>query len=212
VEEQGGVRLDEAPQTKFIACLKCGDVAPEKRFDSWRSTWRRAWFEGEYPLFVWPRSVPPQVPRLGYAPSEFQTKRWPYEALIEGWFPPLAREHERFIVVKDANHVSRRVVERPSSAVASGFDADRGREANREPGRSPSNGYLNPSQPLRLPEPPRHTCRLEADAYVARNADRRRRAEVCLDNSFHRRPSKRDPKIKHLVATVPSYSDAVRAS
>ena len=119
----------------------------------------------------------------GFTRSYRRTRR---TVQIEGWFPPLAREQDCFDVIKDANHENRRIVQQPSSKAASGSDACRGREATREADRTPSNGHLNPSQPPRTPQPPRRTCRLGADAYVARIEDRRRRGEICLDNSFHR--------------------------
>ena len=53
------------------------------------------------------------------------------EAPIEGWFPLIAREQKCFDLVEDAieSHSKR---ERPSSALASGSDANRGRVADRE--------------------------------------------------------------------------------
>jgi hypothetical protein len=61
----------------------------------------------------WPWSNPPEVPRIGYAPSEYRTKPWPKEVRIEGWFPHSAREPQRFDLVEDVNDLrSRR--ERPS--------------------------------------------------------------------------------------------------
>jgi len=48
---------------------------------------RRKRFEGEHPLNCWTRASAREFPRIGYAPSEYRTKPWPIEALIEGWFP-----------------------------------------------------------------------------------------------------------------------------
>jgi len=39
-----------------------------------------------------------KFPSIGYAPSEYRTKPWPQEVLIEGWFPLLAREQNSFRV------------------------------------------------------------------------------------------------------------------
>ena len=94
VEEQGEVRPDEASQARLKTRLTCGHVDPQEGYDRWHSTWRRARFEGEHPLLVWPGSNHPEVPRLGYAPSEYQKKPWSEEAQIEGWFPlSCARTH-----------------------------------------------------------------------------------------------------------------------
>jgi hypothetical protein len=38
----------------------------------------------------------PKSPRVGYAPSEYQKKPWPREALIEGWFPLIGKEQTHF--------------------------------------------------------------------------------------------------------------------
>ena len=52
-------------------------------------------------------AVTPKVPRIGYAPSEYQAKPWPREAPIEGWFPLFAREHTCFDLVEDVVEKSR---------------------------------------------------------------------------------------------------------
>jgi len=39
-----------------------------------------------------------KFPSIGYAPSEYRTKPWPQEVLIEGWFPYFAREQNGFRV------------------------------------------------------------------------------------------------------------------
>jgi hypothetical protein len=126
-------------------------------------------------LDVWRRGMPLDVPRAGYAPSEFQKKPWSEEALIEGWFPPLRRGQMGFDVVEDANAGSSKG-ERQSSALADGSDASCGR-VTRDPGRTRE---LNPDKP-------RRTCRQGADASVEEG--RRRSGEICLDTSFHRRRS-----------------------
>ena len=38
----------------------------------------------------------PKFPCLGYAPPEYQTKPWPFEAPIKGWFPPYCKEQNLF--------------------------------------------------------------------------------------------------------------------
>jgi transposase len=48
-------------------------------------------FEDEHPLFHWSRQLFKTL-RVSYASSEFQTKPWLQEALIERWFPPLTAE------------------------------------------------------------------------------------------------------------------------
>ena len=50
----------------------------------------------------WRRGTTLNVPWLGYAPSEFQKKPWPQEALIEGWIPRFTRGREGFDLVEDA--------------------------------------------------------------------------------------------------------------
>jgi transposase len=44
-----------------------------------------------------------EFPSVGYAPSEYQTKLWPVEALIEGWFPRSSRGHCGFTVPSTAD-------------------------------------------------------------------------------------------------------------
>src|SRR5262245_57329752 len=87
VEEQGEVRPDEALRAKLIARLTCGNVNPRSVDGRWRSTWRRATFEGEYPWTSWPGTNAPEVPGVSYAPSEYQKKQWPEEVQIGRWFP-----------------------------------------------------------------------------------------------------------------------------
>ena len=108
-------------------------------------------------------------------PSEYRTKPWPEEAPKEGWFPLFAREQKCFDLVEDAieSH-SRR--ERPSSALASGSDANRGRVADREAHKARCTCLLNAGKPRRVsqqnPDKPRRTCRLGANAYVEEGSGR----------------------------------------
>jgi hypothetical protein len=46
----------------------------------------------EHQLNSWTAAPADEFPRTGYAPSEYQTKPWPIEALIEGWFPLLRED------------------------------------------------------------------------------------------------------------------------
>src|SRR5262249_32045996 len=112
VEEQGEVRPDEAPQARVMTRLTWEGVGPRPRHERWRCTWRRARFEGEHPLGMWPERYRLEVPRVGYAPSEYQTKQWPEEALIEGWFPLSAREHACFDLVEGAGMLASPTEER----------------------------------------------------------------------------------------------------
>jgi hypothetical protein len=119
---------------------------------------------------------PPEVPSVGYAPSEYLKKQWPEEAQIKGWFPCFTREQMCFDVVEDANAGSLDG-ERQSPALAHGSYANRGRVGWRS-------SHLQRRAPGHL-ETPRHMCRLEADAYV--QEDGRRMGEMCLDTTFHKR-------------------------
>ena len=65
------------------------DEDSTKRWDPSRC-WRTR-FEGEHRHFSWPCRRD-EAPRVSYAPSEYQTKRWLKEARIERWFPRLAGE------------------------------------------------------------------------------------------------------------------------
>jgi hypothetical protein len=51
--------------------------------------------EGEHPYPNWPKAHSLEVLRIGYAPSKNQTKQWPHEAQMEGWFPRTCGEHTR---------------------------------------------------------------------------------------------------------------------
>jgi len=53
---------------------------------------RRKGFEGEYQLMRWSRADGPESPRIGYSPSESQTKRWAHESLIEASFSYFTEE------------------------------------------------------------------------------------------------------------------------
>src|SRR5262249_45716782 len=150
--------------------------------ERWRSTWRRAWFEGEYPIVSWARSTTPEFPFSGYAPSEFQRKPWPEEVQLAGWFPPFRRGQACFDVVEDANAESASGERERSDALADGSEA-RCVGVVRKPGRSRG---LNPGKP-------RRTCRLGADAYV--EEDRGRMGGICLDTSF--------PSGKQIACALP---------
>ncbi len=47
---------------------------------------------GEHPYFSWPTAQSLEVLRVSYAPPKNQTKRWPTEAQMEGWFPRTSGE------------------------------------------------------------------------------------------------------------------------
>jgi hypothetical protein len=188
VEEQGEVRPDEASQAKLKTRLTCGGVNPQEGCDRRRSIWRRARFEGEHPLFYWAQDTILELPRVGYAPSEFQRKPWSEEALIEGWFPLYAREHECFDLVDDADTSSSIKEERLSPALVSGFVGHAGRENDRI-GHEGFGGSPNADKSVCSCQPnagkPRRTWRLEADASVKEGGVRS--GENCLVTAFHRK-------------------------
>ena len=171
----------------------CGGVDPSRADTRWRSTRRRVWFEGEYPWTSWSGAPSPRPHDQGYAPSEYQTKQWPEEVQIEGWFPPFRRGHVCFHVVEVANAESSNGKWPSSSALADGSDASCGR-VDRTP---VCPGGLNPDKP-------RRTCRQGADASV--EEERGRSGEICLDTSFHRRSSSgpRGPSIRSSASRGPS--------
>ncbi len=53
-------------------------------------------FEGEHPLVSWPPGRDGESPDAGYAPSEYQLKRWPFEAQSGAWCPRSAGGQARF--------------------------------------------------------------------------------------------------------------------
>jgi transposase len=200
-KSHGEVRPDEASQARRKTRLSCGHVDPQGGYDRWQRTWRRARFEGEHPLLVWPGSKRPEVPRLGYAPSEYQRKPWSEEAQIEGWFPLHAREHTCFDRFEDASVNRRTTGERPSPAGVSSFAGHGGREDDRARHEGLGAGPLNADQPPCSRPPhastPRRTCRLEADASVEEHGWRA--GGIRLDTSFHRKTSKA-PFWKHSIS------------
>jgi hypothetical protein len=202
VEEPGEVRPDEASQARLKTRPPCAKVEPHEGCERRRRTWRRARFEGEHPWTHWPGSSRPEVPRIGYAPSEYRRKPWSEEARIEGWFPPWAREQQGFDLVEDAGVSSSTRGERQSPAGVSGFAGHGGREDDRAGCKGLGAGHLNAGKPSCARQPnagkPRRTCRLEADASV--EEDGRRAGEICLDTSFHRSESKRICEVKRLLA------------
>jgi hypothetical protein len=194
-DADGEVRPDEASQARLKTRLPCGHVDPQGGYDRWQRPWRRARFEGEYPLLGWPDRNHVEVPRVGYAPSEYQKKPWSEEAQIEGWFPLSAREHTCFDVVGGASGICGAMGERQSPAGVSGFAGRGGREDDHARHEGLGAGPLNTGKP-RHTRPlhagkPRRSRRLEADASV--EEDGWRAGGVRLDTSFHRRIRKADP-------------------
>jgi hypothetical protein len=99
VEEPGGVR-PQAQQTESAADRAAVFGPVLRQTGPGRTSPRRARVEGEHPSIRWARICDEEPPRVGYAPSEDQTKRWPIEAQIEGWFlPGEGREQVCFDVV-----------------------------------------------------------------------------------------------------------------
>ena len=52
-----------------------------------RNSPRRYKVGGQHPGNPWSGPKRVQSPCQGYAPPQYRTKRWPTEALMEGWFP-----------------------------------------------------------------------------------------------------------------------------
>jgi hypothetical protein len=107
----------------------------------------------------------PEVPSIGYAPSEFQTKRWPSKALIEVWFPFFAGEQNGFDVYGDANTEGS-----TSPRLAATIHADR------TTARATSTDRPHWDQ----------DARLKPDARCETEIDVGRMVRFCLDISFHR--------------------------
>ena len=112
---------------------------------------------------TWPRRQAAEVPPIGYALPEYQTKRWPSEVLIEGWFPPQAKEHDCFRIDEDASEDGAPTQRHLHPGQLEQFAERAGRE---QPG---TNSTVGPS----------------ADAGWKERGGRRA-AEVCLDIPFHR--------------------------
>src|SRR5262249_51537326 len=98
VEDQPGVRPDEAPEASCIARLDPEAGASSDARRDRRHIAGRARFEGEHPSAPWPWATP-EVLLAGYAPSELPNEAMANEGPDRRMVPALAGEHERFHLV-----------------------------------------------------------------------------------------------------------------
>ncbi len=94
--------MEASHHTKVIARLGWSRIRSVRAVSSRQQRQGRVRFEGEYPFEIWPWAQVTEVPRIGYAPSDYRMKPWPKEVLMEGWFP-LAGEPKGLDVVRRAN-------------------------------------------------------------------------------------------------------------
>jgi hypothetical protein len=88
VETPGAIRPSTASEATTNARLSTETVGSRAvRPYVWHFSQWRAGFEGEHPCISWPVANSGKVPRLSYAPSEYQKKQWLSEARIERWPP-----------------------------------------------------------------------------------------------------------------------------
>jgi hypothetical protein len=189
VEEPGEVRPDEASQAKVKTRPACGDANPQERCGRWRSTWRRARFEGEYPLQPWPgrsrvRGPTPRLCPLG-VPKEAMAARGPDRRMV----PALCARTHVLRSRRGCHRESPLREDRQSSVLAAGSDANHGRVDDREADRARCTSQLNAGKPRCIsplnPGKPLCSRRLGADASVEEGGVRM--GEICLDTTFHRR-------------------------
>ena len=160
MESQGGLRPGEGRQVaQQITRLGSHGDRDRQRCRSSQLDPRRQRFEGKHPSNFWARAVTSESPRIGYAPSEYRTKPWPHEALIEGWFPPYGRGQ-------------------------SGFQVEGSCEGCWLPKRSPGASVRRTHVGLRRSE---DDPRTGVDAGWKKDEFVRRRATSFLDIPFHRR-------------------------
>jgi hypothetical protein len=104
VESRGGVRPRQAPQAANGITRRGRRLSDGRQSCLGRhQVTGRERFEGEHQLNCWTGASAREFPRIGYAPSEYQTKPWPIEALIEGWFPLSSRGQCGFTVLSTAD-------------------------------------------------------------------------------------------------------------
>jgi len=108
VEERGGLRLRQAQEAEFGITRRGSWRSPERASVLNRHHVQgRKRFEGEHPLKHWTGTLVREFPSVSYAPSEYQTKLWPTEALIERWFPLSWRGQRGFTVLSTVDQHSR---------------------------------------------------------------------------------------------------------
>src|SRR5262249_18559389 len=102
VEDQPGVRSDEASEASCIARLDDEAGASSNARRDRRRIAGRARFEGEHPSAAWPWANP-EVLLAGYAPSELPNEAMANEGPDRRMVPALAGEHERFHLVANVD-------------------------------------------------------------------------------------------------------------
>ena len=100
VEDRGGIRLEQAQQNGFAIgrprrCELVGHGITDASTSRHGPTTK---VRGRVSIVPLDSRIFSKFPSIGYAPSEYRTKPWPQEVLIEGWFPLLAREQNGFRV------------------------------------------------------------------------------------------------------------------
>ena len=116
-------------------------------------------------MFRWTGATAREFLRVSYAPSEYQTKLWPLEALIERWFPPTWRGQCGFPVLSTVDHPAR-------------FHSP----------HAPGPRTCSHSAPRSLSQ--RSDSRTGVDAGCKNMGIAGRTMMVCLDILFHRRRNK----------------------
>jgi hypothetical protein len=187
VVETNGAALVEClkmiPGERHV-CLEEGTQSAWLYFSgSWHATERgsvfdrhhvqgRKRFEGEHQSNRWTGATAREFPSVSYAPSEYQTKRWPLEALIESWFPLFWRGQRCFTVLPTVDHPVR-------------FSST----------RVPGSRECSHSALRCLSQ--RSDSRTGVDARCENGSIARRTVMVCLDIFFHRNrfePSRMAPR------------------
>ena len=115
---QGGTPWTNTSESTFTQQVAASPwwmgVASKRVRTSWRPMARRSWnafarastsrhgpttkVRGRVSIVPLDSRAFSKFPSIGYAPSEYRTKPWPQEVLIEGWFPHFAREQDGFRV------------------------------------------------------------------------------------------------------------------
>jgi hypothetical protein len=92
VEESGGLRPGQVSKQRINARLS-SKASKHTRQCPWVATQpESSKVRGEVSVITMGQGLAPKSPSIGYAPSEYQKKRWPRQARIEGWFPLIGKE------------------------------------------------------------------------------------------------------------------------
>ena len=172
MEDRGGIRLEQAQQNGFAIGRprRCELVGHGITGASTSRHGPTTKVRGRASIVPLDSRIFSKFPSIGYAPSEYRTKPWPQEVLIEGWFPHFAREQDGFRVDGTTDIVTpapRSLCQRNCGSRHTSLSGDRRTD------------HLFSTTSI--------NSRTRVDAGCQNHRIDRRSVIVCLDIHFHRR-------------------------